>query len=136
MSKLSESISSRKITTLLIVANILVFSLCISDSSGGTARITPTQNNERVITTNTLRKNEPIEISDININGRTIKLGEPFVEDGEWLKNVKFKVVNKSDKVITYIVLNIDFPETLETGSIMIHSLYLGNSPDSKSTLG
>jgi hypothetical protein len=126
-------LTSRKtITAALIIASLLVHTSVWALNKLGTPAA---QGNKRVVEKVGVLKNEPIEVTAIKIKGKAVMPGEMFEEGEEWLKGLNFTVRNKSDKVITYIVLNVDFPETKETGSMMMHSLYLGQQPDAKSTL-
>lgn len=120
---------------MLVIANVFVLSLYTSGWSFSRTRIFAGQDKKRLVTKNNVIKNEPIEIADIKIKDKKIALGEGFEGDEEWLKNIDFTVKNRWDKAITYLVLNIDFPETKATGSIMMHSLYLGRRSDVKATL-
>jgi hypothetical protein len=49
---------------------------------------------------------------------------------GEWLENLQFTVRNTSDKRITYIVIQIDFPETGVGAPTMVYSKGIGIPPD------
>jgi hypothetical protein len=125
----------KKITLALVVANLCVLSLYVSGWSSGKSRTPGAQRNERVVVKKDVIKNEPVEIADIRTQSKTVRVGEAFEAGEEWLKNIDFKLTNRWDKAITYVVLNVDFPETKETGSMMMYSLYLGQQPDVKSTL-
>lgn len=53
---------------------------------------------------------------------------EEFDGDGDWLRNLTLKVKNKSDKVITYIVLDLTFPQTAtnQHPRVGLHQVFLG----------
>jgi hypothetical protein len=125
----------KKITLVLVVANVCVLSLYVVGWSSGQSRARGRQGNGRVVTKKEVIKNEPIELADIRTQRQTVRAGEAFEEGEEWLKHLGFKLTNKWDKAITYIVLNVDFPETEKTGSMMMYSLYLGQQPDVAATL-
>lgn len=81
-------------------------------------------------------KNEPIEIIETKVKTKDVKLGEGFEADPDWLKYVVFKVKNKSDRAITFLQIDLDFPETkLTAGAIMMHQLFFGQRSDFKFTL-
>jgi hypothetical protein len=73
--------------------------------------------------------NEPVELLALGNSQRAIKLSEKFTQDTDWLKefNVKFK--NKSAKAITYLKIDLDFPETKSSGNIMAFPLSYGHNP-------
>ena len=76
-------------------------------------------------------KNEPVKVIVTKIKGKDIKLGEKFPEDDDWLKGFKIKVLNVSDKPITFINLRFDFPIP-EGSTIDVPSSYeleYGRSP-------
>jgi hypothetical protein len=54
---------------------------------------------------------DPIEITEIKVKGKERKAGEGFVEDGEWLNDTTFKLTNTYSKPITYLQLDVNFPE-------------------------
>lgn len=119
----------KRITILLVVANVCVLALYLVGWTAGA------QQRERVVAQNSVIKNGPVEIAEIRTQGRAVQAGETFEDGEEWLKNIEFKLTNKWDKAITYVVLNVDFPETRKTGSMMMYSLYLGQQPEVRSTL-
>src|SRR2546423_15144340 len=55
-------------------------------------------------------KNEPVKVIGAKIKGREIKLGEQFTDDDDWLRGFKIKILNVSDKQITFVNLRLDFP--------------------------
>jgi hypothetical protein len=58
---------------------------------------------------------EPIEILEITSNGKAVHFEESFIDD-YWLKDLTIKFRNVSDKTITYLNLNLRFPETASAG--------------------
>src|SRR5215510_2195245 len=78
---------------------------------------------------------DPLEITEIKVKGKAIKVAEKFVEDGEWLNEATFKLTNTYSKPITYIQINVDFPEIKrpENGAVLEHQIYLGRHPIYKS---
>lgn len=130
---ISNPALQKKITIGLAIANIFVLSLYASGWTLKKPTTTGAQGNRRVVTKLTILKNEPVEISNVKVKGKSVRLGNEFEEEADWLKGVEFKLKNKSDKSITYVVLNVDFPETKDTGTPIMHWLYLGHNPDSES---
>ncbi len=92
------------------------------------------QDQERIILLARPDKKDPLEITEIKVKEseekeKVIRFGEKFIEDGQWLKKANFKIHNKHTKPITYVQINIDFPETEATGIMMQHQLFLGQHP-------
>jgi hypothetical protein len=54
---------------------------------------------------------DPLEITEIKVKGSERRAGEGFVEDGEWLNDTAFKLTNTYSKSITYLQLDVNFPE-------------------------
>ena len=73
---------------------------------------------------------DPLEITEIKVKGKAIKVAEKFVEDGEWLNETTFKLRNTYSKPITSVQINIHFPETKATGIMQQHQIFLGQHPD------
>ena len=130
----TPTVRSRRITTTLIIANLCFFVLYGSGWTHAKSRIA--QQNEKTVSKHPAPRNEPLEIIDIRTQTKTVKLGEGFEDESDWLKHLTFKVKNKSDKAITFLQIDLDFPETEKTaGAIMMHQIFLGQRPDVKSTL-
>src|SRR5262245_29684322 len=66
---------------------------------------------------------DPLEITEIKVKGKAVKVAEKFVEDVEWLNDATFKLTNTYSKPITYIQINVDFPEIMrpENGAVLQH---------------
>ena len=127
----TSTIRNRKITTALIVANICLLTLYVSGWSHGKRQIAQ----QKVVEKHFAPKNEPIEIIEPKVKTKDVKLGAGFEDESDWLKHVTFKVRNRSDKAITFLQINLDFPETKATGNIMMRQLFFGQRPDFKFTL-
>jgi hypothetical protein len=76
-------------------------------------------------------KNEPVKIVATKIKSRDIKLGEEFPEQDDWLRGFKIKILNISDKPITFINLRFDFPipEGSNIDVVSSYELEYGRSP-------
>ena len=84
--------------------------------------------------------NEPFEFSDLSVRNFHIVPHQKFsaksiaennsTEVGDWLENLKFVVKNRFDKRITYIYIELDFPETEASGPMMVYNqLSIGIHP-------
>jgi hypothetical protein len=129
-------INRRMITITLATANLCLFVICVSASMPSVA-----QNKKTLIRRLTLIK-EPVDIS-FNLKGHPVKgreevdtaLGirtEEFEGDPDWVKNLTLKARNNTDKTITYLVVNLHFPEVTKNGATGLHQIFLGVDPDGK----
>jgi hypothetical protein len=84
---------------------------------------------QRVIVRMPVEKGEPIEITDIKVNGQSVSLNKAFSADDDWLRNLVMSVRNKSDKVISYASINLRFPRPPSSQEVpAIHDMSYGNS--------
>ena len=83
---------------------------------------------------------EPFEFSDLSIQNVKIHLRQKIsinslIEKSggradDWLENLKFTLKNTSGKRITYVAVELDFPETTANGPMMVYNqLSLGVRP-------
>lgn len=130
----TSTFQSRKITTALVIANLCLVTLYVSGWTHGKQRLA--HQKEKAVLKHPAPKNEPIIVTDIKVKTKDVKLGEGFETESDWLRQVTFKIKNKSDKAITYLQIDLDFPETKATaGAIMMHQLFFGQRPDFISSL-
>lgn len=131
---LSSAFRALRNAVALIIASACLLALPVSFRAG--AQSQAGRQNEKVVSRHPAPANEPIEILDLSVKTKAIKLGEGFEAESGWLKDVTFKVKNRSDKTITALQIDLDFPETKETaGAIMMHQMFLGQRPDFKSKI-
>ena len=129
-------INRRAITITLTIANLCVFVIFVSGWVNPLA-----QDNKTIVRRLTFTK-EPVEISfklkGQPVNSRKVKRPvegistEEFEGDPDWLKDLTFKVRNTSEKTITYLALNLHFPEVTKNGATGLHQIFLGVDPDGK----
>jgi hypothetical protein len=79
------------------------------------------QKQERIIKQKSWQ-NEPVKILRLKIKSKDFALGQKFLEDDDWLKNLTISVKNVSGKNITFISLTLDFPRS--EGSTEVPSAY------------
>lgn len=53
-----------------------------------------------------------LELVEIKVEGKIVKLGEPFAAKSDWLKTLTVKMRNVSAKPISRIMITLVFPET------------------------
>lgn len=58
-----------------------------------------------------LKQIDSIEVTEIDVEGASVIIGQPFNASTDWLKNIKFKIKNKSDKVLTYFQISLTLPQ-------------------------
>jgi len=128
------SIASGRRKTVLIVALNLIFPIAyvIRLSPTVLARLTP-QTQKKVEKHKTFLK-LPLEVSEAKIGDKPIALGEQFDGNVDWLKGLKVKVRNKSDKTITWASIFFWFPETRQTGPTMIEQFFIGQRSEMKTS--
>jgi hypothetical protein len=77
--------------------------------------------------------NEVVQFSEIKVSQKSVEFGKTFDDDDdEWAGKIFLKVKNISEKPIVYVAVNINFPETRATGSMMSFPVMLGQLPGSK----
>ena len=96
------------------------------------------QSDEKLIERKVLPR-EPLEVSDLRVKKVKVVPSQKFsamslsekaggpIED--WLENLEFSLKNTTDRKITYILLEIQFPETEVNGPMMVNHLRIGIPP-------
>jgi hypothetical protein len=101
---------------------VLAFIACIFYPSAAQ------RSQERLIRRLPVEKDEPIEITDIKVDGQSVSLDKKFTADDEWLRSLVFSVKNKSDKRILYASIRLQFPRPAGSKGLMaLHDMYYGN---------
>lgn len=63
-----------------------------------------------------------IEIEDVLVAGKSITIGEPFVADVDWIKNITFRVKNVSNEQLMAIQIGITLPEVSKSPYVVFAS--------------
>ena len=80
----------------------------------------------------------PVEMS-FELNGQPLKSIETvagrdrtndFEADADWLNHLTIKIKNASSKTITWMLVNLLFPEVAKDGRVAMHQIFLGVDPD------
>jgi hypothetical protein len=83
-----------------------------------------------VIDTGFTHPNEPIEILDLNVEGKPAFLSKGIEAGSDWLNGLQFKVKNISNKNILTIELYLVFPDIeIRGGTQLIYPLRYGYDP-------
>lgn len=86
------------------------------------------QSKERLIQRLPVEENEPIAITDIKVNDRSVSLDKRFNADDEWLRSLVISVKNKSDKRILFASLQLQFPRPEDSKArFSIFEMFHGN---------
>jgi len=116
-----------------------VLSLCVIAPT-----LTPAQKRKEIHERLTLVK-YPTTLT-FKLNGEPLKATEEvlphlslrilkFDADADWLRKLTLQLKNVSGKTITYVMINLRFPQTAnEQGRVGLQQIYLGVDPDRKFT--
>lgn len=123
-------------TTLRLVLIIANLGLAVIYVSGWTGPLF--QSNRKNIIRRVTYFKYPVEMS-FELNGQPLKSIETvagrdrtndFEADADWLNHLTIKIKNKSGKTITWMLVNVLFPEVTKDGSVAMHQIFLGVYPD------
>jgi len=117
---------------ILVIANLCLPVICVSGRTGPFV-----QSNKKSIVRRVTYEKDPVEIS-FYLKGRPLtneKLVDSFRSndfdgDGDWLKDLTIKIKNTSGKTITWMLVNLEFPEVTKDGAVALHQIFLGVDPD------
>jgi hypothetical protein len=80
----------------------------------------------------------PVEMS-FELDGQPLKSTQTvagsertndFEADADWLNHLTIRIKNTSGKTITWMLVNLLFPEVTRDGSVAMHQIFLGVDPD------
>lgn len=116
----------------LVAANLCFLVIYVS---GWTAPLI--QSNKKSIVRRVTYAKYPVEIS-FHLKGQPLTnetlldgfRSNDFDADGDWLKDLTIKIKNTSGKTITWMLLNLHFPEVTKDGATALHQIFLGVDPD------
>lgn len=78
--------------------------------------------------------NETIKINGLFRGDKPVAVDERFLADSDWLRGLRVRIKNNAGKDISYISLDLEFPETIATGNIMLFPFSYGPHPIGKTT--
>ncbi len=135
---------------LLLVAIFVATALGLSLKAFNRSASGQGQKDEKLVSRDT-SKEEPFTFDDLKINNKKIKLHTKFKVDDlnkadnseanqinekkpitsdDWLHDLEFKLINKSETPIISFVIQISFPETAPNGSVYAYQIRLGQIPN------
>ena len=88
-----------------------------------------TQQGQRKSVTEAFATNPQFKISKLRIGSEPREFGEEFDETDDWTRRLSFEIDSIAAKPITFVQINLKFPDTLSTGNIMVYTLGVGNRP-------
>jgi hypothetical protein len=73
--------------------------------------------------------NPQLKISRLKVGAEPKEFKEEFDETDDWTRRLSFEIDSLAVKPITFLQINLKFPDTLSTGNIMVYQIRLGNRP-------
>ena len=118
---------------ILVIANLCFLVIYVSGWTGRPF----IQSNKKSIVRRVTYEKDPVEIS-FHLKGRPLTKetlvdsfrSNDFDADGDWLKDLTIKIKNTSGKTITWMLVNLEFPEVTKDGAVALHQIFLGVDPD------
>jgi hypothetical protein len=105
----------------LVFLVVAMFVACIAHSAAA-------QPSERIIKRLPVEKSSPIEITDVKVEGQSVSFDKAFMAGDDWLRGLVISIRNKSDKVILFASLRLQFPRPAGSEErISVYNLYWGN---------
>lgn len=71
----------------------------------------------------------PVQVEELTVSGKFIKLGDKFEADESWLSHLSLKIKNKASKTVVRIKMDLFFPETKASGNMMAFPISFGQDP-------
>jgi hypothetical protein len=151
-----KKLSSIRGIVLLLVAIFIATTLVLSLKAFNRSTVGQEPKVEKIVSRD-MSKEEPFTFDDLKINSKKIKLHTKFtiaelnktddidskpndekklITAEDWLHDLEFKIINKSDTPIISITVQLAFPETLPNGSEYTYSIRLGQWPNSPRKTG
>ena len=117
----------------LTIPSLAVIAICVTAVIAGWSLDTKLQSKSKTLAKSRTR-NTVVELEQITIANKEIKDKEAFSGGDDWLETLQFRVRNVSTKPITYLELNINFPETRsETSAMSSYVLRFGHKTPNQS---
>jgi hypothetical protein len=142
MAKLAASRRNEMVLLMVVCATSAMLGFALGSNKPVNAKasrpLPAAQSDEKVIEKKAVA-DEPIELSNLSVKKVAIAPSQKFrittlTEKGaghveHWLEDLGFTIKNNSDKQITYILLELEFPETGSNGPMMVNHVRIGIPP-------
>lgn len=73
--------------------------------------------------------NPQVRVTKLKVAGSTQRFNERFDEADDWPRRLSLEIENTSDKPITFLTVNLNFPDTRSSGYMMTYPVELGVRP-------
>ena len=78
--------------------------------------------------------NRQVRVTKIKVGPDIRKFKEPFDDSDDWIRKVSFEVESIAAKPIVFLTVNLNFPESTSSGSMMSYPILLGIRPNVKTS--
>ena len=97
--------------TYISLSMLVVIGLALSFTYYTPPTLSYNRNNELKMLTQQKWGNEPVKVTEVRVNGKSIALGHSFLSnESDWIREVSFKVRNTSTKEISHARFELQFP--------------------------
>lgn len=108
---------------------ILIASVALIAFAGSFRTSPAQQSQERLIHRLPIEQNEPLEITDIKVNGQSVSFDKKFMAGDDWLRTLVVSIKNKSDKLILFASIQLQFRRALESKErLSVSDMSTGNA--------
>jgi hypothetical protein len=73
--------------------------------------------------------NPQVRVTKLTVAGHSKRFNEEFDEADDWPRRLSLEIENTADKPITFLTVNLNFPETRSSGYMMTYPVELGVRP-------
>ena len=113
------------------VTGVVILLTSVAISKNPVARIWPEKPQKLIAKEDLGNPDEaPIDVIDVKLRGQSVDINKPLEGDDEWIRNISFKLKNRTTKNITYVGVNLVFSDTSTTDPAMVRQLRFGRRPD------
>ena len=92
---------------------------------------TTSQQNERKSLEQAFSSNPQVRVTKLKVGPNIRRFSEEFDESDDWLKRLSPEIESTAIKPITYLEINLKFPETRSSGNLMSYPITMGIRPNS-----
>ncbi len=87
------------------------------------------QQSQRKLLAEAFDGNPQVKITGIEVGNNKREFDKEFDELDDWIKRLSLEVNNVAAKPIVFLQVNLKFPDTLSSGSIMVYPIRIGKQP-------
>lgn len=101
--------------TLSVTICILLFALTVQSQKRTVQWQNPPEDRSKSLSTDAKMKGvsqlDAIELLEVKVGNMTVNLGQSFIADDDWIKNLRFKIRNNSNSKITHVQISAFLPQ-------------------------